>query len=134
VQKCRRWLRTGVLAAGLVAGLSGCAAQEYADDATQPTLVLAGPSATFTVADQRFAVAAFGPPATLLLMRIGPEYLWATTTPAIRDVYVQELVGDRTVGSHVLEANQAGTVDCTYALRWDGGASGSPRSRAVASR
>ena len=100
-------------------GLGGCARPEYADDATRPTLVLDGPTVTFTVAGQRFAVAAFGPPATLLLVRVGPEYVWVTPTPAIRDVYVQELVGDQPDSRHVLVANQAGTVDCVSALRWD---------------
>lgn len=112
----------------------GCAERHYADDVTQPTLVLDGPSFTFTVGEQRFAIAVFGPPATLLLMRVGPEYVWVTPTPAIRDVYVQELVGDRPDSSHVLVANAAGSVDCVSALRWDAGATDSSRSPAAASR
>ena len=121
MKKWLRWVAAGAAAAVIVPGLGGCAEPRYVDDATRPTIVLDGPSVAFTVADQRLAVAAFGPPAPLLLMRVGPEYFWATSAPALRDVYVQEMVDDQPAGSHVLVTNRAGTVDAVYALRWSGG-------------
>jgi hypothetical protein len=116
-----RWRLSGgaaALAAALL--LAGCGSQRFADDTPWPTLLLDGPSATFSIGHQRFAVAAFGPPASMLLVRAGPVYFWATPTVSLRDLYVEELVGDQPVASRVLVVDRGGRVDCAYSLRWSG--------------
>ncbi|HXM58017.1 MAG TPA: hypothetical protein VOB72_21650 [Candidatus Dormibacteraeota bacterium] len=97
---------------------SGCAPPRYAADTPRPTLELDGPSAAFSIGQERFAVAAFGPPASLLLVRAGPVYFWATPAPGLHELYVQERVGGRPVADHVLVVDGGGRVDCTYTLRW----------------
>jgi hypothetical protein len=109
----------GAAALVLTAALAGCVGQPYRAGVEQRLLQLQGPAATFSIADQRYAIAAFPPPATMLLVRAGPVYLWATPTPTLHDLYLQDVVGDRWVDSHVLLVGSAGTVDCSYAFRWD---------------
>ncbi|SRR6266545_2111301 len=114
-----RTLRAGAAAVLVSALLAGCADQSYDAGVEQRLLQLQGPTATLAIGDQRFAVAAFPPPATMLLIRAGPMFLWATPTPALHHLYVEDVVGERSVESHVLAIDTAGTVDCTYAFRWE---------------
>ena len=112
--------RLAVLLAACCAVLvAGCGPDRPPVDPTRQPLPLEGPAVTFQVGDQRFAVAAFAPPASLVVVRAGSVFLWGTPNPAVRNVYLEDVVGDRPADRHLLQVNGAGRVDCTYALHWD---------------
>jgi hypothetical protein len=73
---------------------------------------------TFRLAGQRFALAAYGPPASLIVARLGQWYVWATPGPAMRDVFVQEVVDGQPSDGPVLVVNPGGVVDYTCTFEW----------------
>ena len=46
-------------------------------------------------------------------------FFWVTPSPAMRQVVVQDEFRGVPGDSHVLEVNDAGTVDYSYTMRWD---------------
>ena len=111
-------------AAGCVAGvaavvlLGGCAPPERPPGVDEPPRQLSGEVLTFSMGGQRMAVALFTPPATMLLVRTGPVFFWATPSPGLRSVYLQDVVTGQAVDTHVLRVNPNGMVDYRYAFDW----------------
>jgi hypothetical protein len=99
--------------------LAGCELQRPELPPDGQPQQLRGGVVTFVVGQHRFLLAAFPPPASLLLVRTGPAFFWATPTPSIRDVFVEDTVAGRQVSNRTLEVNRSGSVDYTYAVRWD---------------
>jgi hypothetical protein len=98
---------------------AGCASIQSPELPTyQPLPLHRGVSLTFRLAGQRFAFAAYGPPASLIVARLGLWYVWATPGPAMRDVFVQEVVDGRASDGPVLVVNPAGVVDYSCTFEW----------------
>jgi hypothetical protein len=107
-------------ALGLVAAvlLSGCAARVPAPDPGQHFRALTGTSVAMDVGHQRFALVMFAPPVPMLLVRTGPMFFWVTPSTTLRQMFLEDEVNGVPVDTHVLQINAAGTMDCTYTLRW----------------
>jgi hypothetical protein len=103
---------------GAAALLGGCAASQPPPRADDQPREVAGASFTFAVGSHRFAIAAFGTPALMVMVRLDPTYVWVTPSPALRRVYLEDMVGDEPDAGHVLDVNANGTLDCVYALHW----------------
>jgi hypothetical protein len=109
----------GLMAAiGAAVLLGGCATSQPPAGADDQPREVAGAAFTFSVGSHRFAIAAFGSPALMVMVRLGPTYVWVTPSPALRRVYLEDVVGDQPDAGHVLDVNANGTADCLYALRW----------------
>lgn len=85
----------------------------------QPLPLHNGVSLTFRLGSQRFGLAAYGPPASLIVARLGLWYVWATPGPAIRDLFVREVVDGQSSDGPVLVVNQTGVVDYSCTFEWD---------------
>lgn len=110
---------TAAVALTAVVLLGGCGAQRQQGIAPgEEPQPLSGTSTTFSVGNQRFALAVFPPPASMVLVRTGPVFVWVTPSPALHDLYVQDVVAGKPQATHVLDVNDSGTVDYTYSLRW----------------
>src|SRR5690242_12510133 len=70
---------------------------------------------TMVVGHQRFALALFAPPVSMLLIRTGPMFFWVTPSPAMHEIVVQDEFRGSPEDAHLLEVNDSGTVDyaCT---------------------
>ncbi|HZV52370.1 MAG TPA: hypothetical protein VFD49_21735 [Candidatus Dormibacteraeota bacterium] len=109
------------LAAGIAATflLSSCAAgHEVIEPPGQPQ-DLSGAAVTFVLDGRHFALAAFAPPASMVLVETGPLFFWVTPSSAIRYLFLQDVVAGRPAGTHVLRINAGGTADYEYTLSWD---------------
>lgn len=112
--------RARLLVSGLLAALllAGCEATSAAHDPPGEPQSLNGGVVTFTIGQHRFVMAAFAPPANLVLLRTGSLFFWASPNPALRHVYLEDVVNGRPAGSNVLEINHNGSMDYSYALIW----------------
>jgi hypothetical protein len=99
--------------------LSSCATgHEVIEPPGQPQ-DLSGAAVTFVLNGRHFALAAFAPPASMVLVETGPLFFWVTPSSAVRYLFLQDVVGGRPTGTHVLRINAGGTTDYEYTLSWD---------------
>lgn len=108
-----RWLMIAVLLL-----LCSCASPTAGSDSTGEPQELTGGVVSFTVGQHRCLMAAFTPPASLVVVRTGPMFFWMSPSPAVRHVYLEDVVNGRLAGTHVLEVNRTGSVDYSYTLSW----------------
>ena len=102
----------------LVLLLTSCAQPMSEPGPRDRVRTLNGLMTTIVVGDQRFALALFAPPVSMLLIRTGPMFFWVTPSPAMRQVVVQDEFKGTPEDAHLLEVNEAGTVDYACTMRW----------------
>jgi hypothetical protein len=109
-----RRLGIGLLAATFLCSCGASQAAATADHVAQ----LREAAVTFEVGGQRFALALLAPPASMVLLRTGPVFWWMSPSPALHDVYLEDVIDGTPVATHVLQVNPQGTLDYTVTLRW----------------